>query len=148
MLSVEEVGKQRITCTGNQWWFLDCWLQWQGGWWCHLMGKKRKGTVCLGRSRFNTRKNDKVVFPGNPVIVVLNYLEGPYQHGWWSTVYIAAAYTVICVGPGFRKSGGNKVKIIQPKCVCSLSLGPSGLWAGYAEICCRPGWELSILNSA
>ena len=45
------------------------------------MGKKRKGTVCSGRSRFDTRKNDKVVFPGNPVIVLLNYLEGPYQHG-------------------------------------------------------------------
>lgn len=45
------------------------------------MGKKRKGTVCSGRSRFDTRKDDEVVFPGSPITVVLNYLEGPYQHG-------------------------------------------------------------------
>lgn len=45
------------------------------------MGKKRKGTVCSGRNRFDTRKNDEMVFPGSPTTIVLNCLEGPYQHG-------------------------------------------------------------------
>ena len=45
------------------------------------MGKKRKGTVCLGRSVFDTRKNNEMVFPGSPVTIVLKCLEGPYQRG-------------------------------------------------------------------
>lgn len=51
------------------------------GWLVVLLWWERREKAQYVQAEVGHKENDEMVFPGSPTTIVLNCLEGPYQHG-------------------------------------------------------------------